>query len=422
MSNLQNYRIFRWWPVDKLKFSFNQLTSLLFHAVLPYKDINYYLRYFAICSKLSVQKDVSIKTKFKLFFLLVVYLSLLNIAFYYFPFSTLVRIILVDAVFILQIGQQFYLIYAGIICYSVYIHWALYIGGNCKLNLIAEKALVGDINHLPVAVRFIRFENAVKQAKFRRWALAFTNSMQGFIFLMDIFLFIFVTALVSTLLSNFSLFVDINLTVILLLFPVFLFHLLLLFVFWISFGHTFCFMATYGFVVLAYCISLFKQNYVLLEKALKLTFREHFNFCCFYYLKSAFRQNLHLFLATFIGDAFFGPLFTVYLAAHLPLSSFFIVQIAFEKVTGLVRLIAILMAMETFVGALVLHLGVAFVSIYAHKGGKLLLFFTAVGSIQKQKLPVKMKLHLYTHIQRLVVHKKIGITYSGKYFIFFLSF
>lgn len=90
------------------------------------------------------------------------------------------------------------------------------------------------------------------------------------------------------------------------------------------------------------------------------------------------------------------------------------IQLVYAKVAGLMCVIMIAEMMEAFLKDLIHQLNVAVFSSFAHKKGKMLLSFTAIGSTQNQKLPVKLKLHLNTHIQRLVVRKKYGITYNGK--------
>ncbi len=181
MSNLQNYQTFRRWSVDQLNRTYSQSASVLIHAVLPYKNVDYYLRYFSTCTKLSVQKDANLIAQFKIFFFLLVYWALLNTVFYFFSLSSLVQIALIDGVFIFQIGQQFYLFYISLICYSIHLQWALYVKSNYKLNLIIKNALVGEDDNLPADVKFVRCETIAKQTKYRRLVIAFNNAMQSFI-------------------------------------------------------------------------------------------------------------------------------------------------------------------------------------------------------------------------------------------------
>ncbi len=398
------------WSVALFKLTFFQGKNILFKAILPYKDVTYYLRYFDTCTKLIVNGDANLVAQFKLLFLLLTYCALLQIGFFLLPLGPLARTVLVDGVFILGIDRQFYPIFAGMTFYTIHLYWAVYFQSNCNLNLIAKAALIGDSGnngHMPVSVRFVRFQSAAKQAKYHRLALVFTNAMQIFILWMDFCLLVFLVVFVLTLYSNFSLF-GTNIVAFPFLFFVLLFHCMLFFLSWISFGHIFCFMSTYGFITLAYFISFFQQNYIYLKRALMLIVSKRFNFCNYYFLRSALRQNLNLFLAIFICDAFFGSLFTVYLICNLPLSAYFLIEIAFGKVAGLMRIIMICIVAEAFLGGLVLHLGVAIFSNIAHKGGKILLIFTAKNSVQYHKLPLKLKCHLYTHVQRLVVKKKFG--------------
>lgn len=418
MLNFTNYpySFQRRWSVDQLKFTFSQSAGPFFRAALPYKGIEYYLNYFEICSKLVVQKDAKVVAQFKLLFFLLVYWALLVAAHALLPLSPLVRIILLDFIFILRLNHQFYLLHLGAIGYTIYLHWAMYVKSSTKINLIAENCLVGKADKLPAEVKFVRFEGAAKQAALRRLVLVITNAVQGCFFAWELLLIVGVMIFVFELLSNFHLLADLSIFAPLLLLPIFLFHLLLFFLLWFSAGYIFVFMATFGFVSLLYTLTFFQQNYIQLKRALKLVNRHHFNFCSCLYLRKTLQQNLHFFLTLFIGDAFFGPLFTVYLACNVPISSHFIIQLALNKVFGIVRLMMIGQAMEAFLGGLVCHFGLAFISSFAHKGGKLLLSFNAKGSIQNRKLPVNIKFHLFAHIQRLAVQKKYGMTYCGKLF------
>lgn len=271
-----------------------------------------------------------------------------------------------------------------------------------------------DDKGLPNEVKVACFETAARQAKYRRLVLAFTNAMQGFILLLDLCLTMFVVVLVSTLQSTILNFFGLNIFTLIVLFFVFMLHLLLFFLFWVTFVQNFLLMATFGFVSLLCVTMLFQQNYIQLKRALNLVFKHKMNVGSHSYLKNVLQQNLHTFLVIFINDAFLGPLFTVYLAFNLPLSSYFIIQLVYGKIAGLMRVIMICEVLEAFLGGLILHLRVAILSNFAHKGGKMLFSFAAIESIQSKKLLFNLKLHLYVHIQRLVVRKKYGITYYGK--------
>ncbi len=422
MTDLPTNQTFwrRWFSADQLKFTPNHCAAFLFRTLLPNKTgVDYYLRYFAACSRLATAKDA----QFKLLILFHTYWSLLQGVLYLLPLegvSPLLRLVLVDGVFILRLDRrQFYLFYSAFIAYSVHLHLALYCSPSShKLNSIVKRALVGGSaadTRLPADVKFACFETAARQAKYRRLAMAFTNAMQGFILLLDLCLAMFVVVLASRLQSTLQPFSGLSIFTLIALFPVFLLHFLFLFLFWVSFARNFLLLATFSFVSFLYVTMLFQQNYLRLKRAFKLVYKPTVNVCSQLYLISALKQNLHIFLVTFINDAFLGPLFTVYLAFNLPVSSYFIIQLVFGKMKGLMRVIMISEIVEAFVGGLIFHLCVAVFSNFAHKGGKMLLSFAARESIQNKKLPFNLKHHLYTHIQRLVVRKKYGITYYGKF-------
>lgn len=167
-------------------------------------------------------------------------------------------------------------------------------------------------------------------------------------------------------------------------------------------------MGTFGIISQQYAFIFFRQNHVKLIRILTLVTRSRY-----ISLKCALQQNLRLFEEFFIGNAFFGPMLTVYLAVHLPASAYFSTVIAFGQVDGLMRMTLIGLVMETINGSLFVHLSAAYFSSYVHKSGKVLLSFNAKGSVTKSKLPVRFKLILFFfHIQRLVVREKYGITYS----------
>lgn len=151
-------------------------------VVTPAKSVDYFQRYFATCTKLTVKKETNAVFQFNLYLFLLGYWTLVQLVFILFPLSPVVRLLLFDSVFIQQLNNvQFYLLYIGLICYSIHLQWALYVKSNYKLNLIIKNALVGKDDNLPADVKFVCCETVAKQTKYRRLVIAFTNAMQSFI-------------------------------------------------------------------------------------------------------------------------------------------------------------------------------------------------------------------------------------------------
>ncbi len=256
-----------------------------------------------------------------------------------------------------------------------------------KLNALIERALTGTTDVL------IQYQ--------RRVEIIF-NGMQIFLLFLYPCLIAFLGTFVLKLMTCDSIVLMLALS------PVTLFHLLLYNLQWVSFVQTLILMGTFGIISQQYAFIFFRQNHVKLIRILTLVTRSRY-----ISLKCALQQNLRLFEEFFIGNAFFGPMLTVYLAVHLPASAYFSTVIAFGQVDGLMRMTLIGLVMETINGSLFVHLSAAYFSSYVHKSGKVLLSFNAKGSVTKSKLPVRFKLILFFfHIQRLVVREKYGITYS----------
>ncbi|KAH9409182.1 hypothetical protein TYRP_023721, partial [Tyrophagus putrescentiae] len=87
-----------------------------------------------------------------------------------------------------------------------------------------------------------------------------------------------------------------------------------------------CFIGTLDIVTLLYLIGSFSENYAQLRRAFASHYRRkgrgrgqgqgHPGW--FLPLTAALRRNLAHFAALFTSDQLLGPLFTVYLAFHLP--------------------------------------------------------------------------------------------------------
>ncbi len=222
----------------------------------------------------------------------------------------------------------------------------------------------------------------------------------------------------------------------LLLSALLLFHLTLYLPVWMSFVQTLSFIAAFTLLALCYLYSLIRQHYsqlagVLRRVSSKLDKRKcrrthhhhhhhhlshHFNS-----LRSILQANLHLFCAVFAGDAYLGQLFTIYLGLHLPLSVYATLLMVFGYLKSLlVGLIFLSLVTEALFGSAFIHLAVAKLSsVLHHKGGRLLVAFTAKSSASCGKddnchglLPARLAIHLSCHISRLLVRKKYGICYG----------
>lgn len=113
--------------LDQLKNAYKQLTVIFMRVVTPAKSVDYFQRYFATCTKLTVEKETNAVFQFNLYLFLLGYWTLVQLVFILFPLSPVVRLLLFDSVFIQQLNNvQFYLLYIGIISYTANIHWEVY--------------------------------------------------------------------------------------------------------------------------------------------------------------------------------------------------------------------------------------------------------------------------------------------------------
>ena len=409
MSNTQSFLQLY---VDQMKFTgriIKGVSALLFQSVVPYRGFDHYRRYFSICTKVTVQKDAATLFSFKLYFFLLTYLALLYLVFYFISLNPTARVLLVDNVFIMKVEKQFYIFIFGIICWTIHLQWSVYYCSINRLNSLAENVIFDGQNFIHSTKEHVRFTTIEGGAKYRRIVQKITSTMQIFIVFMDLCLLVFVSVFGIALTKSDFLFESV--VNFFFLFPVLLFHLVLNLVFWISFGHTFCFIAIYAQVGLVFLHLIFKQNHGHLESALRNVYRRPAK------VVAAMQENLHIFGIFFYGNAFFGPILLVYLALNMPCSSYLIMEIVFGFIQGVMLFVTLGMIGQALLGSLGTHLYAAFISNYVHKSGKLLLSFMGrqnhLNDTDK-RVPVMLKIKLSSHISRLVVRRKYGINYGGR--------
>ncbi len=278
----------------------------------------------------------------------------------------------------------------------------------------------------------------------QQWALIVINSLQIFILLLDFCLLFFTFVDVWTLLNTYLELIDttdknlntlqpfyLTKNALLTFFPLLLcfhlFHLFLVYIAWYTFAHALILIASYGTCCFVYAFLCFQQNYQTLKKtlsrALKFVFRSKINkakVTRLGYVEAALESNSAHFRLVFLFDRFIGPQLVIYLSSHMPISALFVMEILVGGYGNnravcqppMTRFIKLCLVLEAFVGSLLLHLIMANFSNYIHKGGKLLMDFSA--RFRCERLTLGSRLIIWRHAQRLWVRRKFGITYGGK--------
>ena len=387
----------------RVMFTIQETIIMFLRTALPYENINLFRRYFEKSTKVSVFKNDESIFLFQLYFFFFIYFAFLNVIFYFFPQKPFVYILFSDTVHLFFKNQQFYLFYSGLIAYTIFLYWSLYF--NCNLTIISlfEDAFDNDDKYArKVSIHFLGSQTA--NTMFRQIAFLVINLLQVFILIVDICLIIYTFELWMNILTC-DLFFNSFFGWIAIL--VSLFHLFLNFALWYSFAHALIFLGVYGITTLVYVYLRFMINFAELRRTLT-----HFS-SCHRDLTCILRENIRLFEIVFIGDRYFGKLFLLYLLLHLPISAYFLMEIFLGKVVGIARFAFIGLIIEAFVGSIGLHVATAHFSGYIHRGGKMLLNFNAKHNHGSKLMPLRRRLLIWRHINRLWVDKKFGISYAG---------
>ena len=435
--------------MNQLKFTFFQSVKLFLRTALPYKNFDYYRRYFITVDQVStVHQDSRTINLYLLYACFLAYFALLNVSHFFLPYSHFTRVLCADGVAAMRMDLQFNLVFAGLIAYSIFLNWALYFKMNPPIHVFVRQVFLetdgkkaNEKNLAPFLNKYFLFysKNTTildqKKAFFRFLSLLVINFLQVFIFLLNFCFFIFAPLMVVTFLRlYFSAFNSLSRFPFyfwsLLFFvqlPFHLFHIFLNFVLWYTFAHGLILLAVIGTLTITALYFLFWQNYIYLKKALKMvdisrkrklstnaTFKRNS------YLIQLLRRNVAHFCLVFAFDAYYGWHFLVYLGLHMPTSAYFVVQILFNwnNQSSLSLLAMIGLSGEAFTGTLFIHLYCAHFSTYIHRAGKWLIAYTATNSGLNalDNAAVRDRFLMWTHINRLVVKKKYGVTYYGKMF------
>lgn len=336
------------WIVGRVKLIFKKSVTHFFRAINPYKNVDYYRRYFDTYRKVAIQRDNEMYFLFKCYFTLMTYFALLNCAFYFIPPSLAIRLVFVDGVYILQIHRQFYILYAINICFSINLYWTFYIKNDSILNLVAENVFFGIKNNS--TEKFIFYNFIFTRKKFVKISMIINNAFQVIIIFLDLILSVFMVILWKTFCKNNCYFFFDSFFNFFVLMPVFLFHLFCFFTFWCSVINVIIFLASFVFASFYYIISVFKLNYAKLKKLLKSRFQHR--------LRVALQRNIHLFELLFISNDFYKHLFLNFLIIYMPTSAYYIVQIFMGNVNGLMYYILLLFIFHSLTGSLAAHWGI----------------------------------------------------------------
>lgn len=415
--------------VTKLRIISGQGVSIIRQTATPLKSLDYFRQYFVTAEKVAVRKDAETLFLFRVFFLLMAYCALLiGLLFPFVSLRPASRAVLADFVHFIYRDGQFYFIISCLLAYTLFLYWAVYFRpANRKLNGLIRRALHSEsVANLSI-LRRSRWSGH-RGLNFRQLILLTINGLQIFTFTLSFSLPFTMQVMGKAFLSSFplpSLGTSSAATYItqllwtLLLYLVHLFHTLLYFFFWYAFVYIVIHLAVYFTVVLTYAVLQFRANYAGLRLALGKTSKTKSRRRVRHLLSLQLRQNLVNFGLVFLIDDFFGLLFTVYMFLHMPLTAYFIMRMLFSQVGMLSFLAMIGIVVEACLGSLFLHLCLAFFCDYIHRGGAMLLRYSAAstsassGSSRGQKMSVRDRLLLLSHIHRLVVRNKYGVTFSG---------
>lgn len=117
---------------DQIKYSFRHSVSMFKQVTFPYKNLNYYRQFFITSQKITnvlngSEQDDGTMLLFKVYLFFLVYFAVLNIFLCLLPVPDFTRLLLSDTVFILLKNDQFYYILIGIVSYTLFLCWSLYI-------------------------------------------------------------------------------------------------------------------------------------------------------------------------------------------------------------------------------------------------------------------------------------------------------
>ncbi len=420
--------------IDRLKFTFNHSFSAFIQSASPFKSISFYRQYFAAAEAVAVQRNRNSIALFKVYLLLFAYFIALNcLVFPLFPLSPSSRILLADGVFILMLkDRQFYFIYAGIATYTVLLYWSMYFAYNRPLNEVLKRAFTEK--GILEAETGLQLPLTGTQVTFRQVIRLTVHSLQVFTLIIDVcgpvFMLMAGGAFVDCYLPNFSSSHPLWTTLFFLLFPLHLLHVALNCLVWFAFGHVLILVGVNFTVGLTFIVLQFRENNGQLREELKRGKQKmemencgsstvkgkpashHHRFLLFTLL----RRNLSHFRLVFLFDDFYGKQTLVFFALHGPLSAYFMSQVLFGHIDVLPMTIMVGVSLEAYVGSLLLHLYMAHYSGYIHRAGRMLLSYSAATSATSESFtPTKDRLLLSTHIQRLVVRRRYGVTYGGKW-------
>lgn len=206
----------------------------------------------------------------------------------------------------------------------------------------------------------------------------------------------------------------ISLILVALLLTVHAFHIVLTFIFWVSFAHSLILIAATGTTVFLYILALFRENYAQLRMALgavrenngKMSPRGDYSD-----LERALKRNAFNFAFVFTFDGFISRQLLVYLGLHMPASAYFAIKLILGQNNKITQFIMLGLTCEAYIGSLLIHLLLALFSGSIHQSGKMLLRFSA--RQESARLHPRTRLLLSLHIHRLWVNHKYGITYGG---------
>lgn len=399
--------------VYKVKLIFNQIVKDFFQTVKPFKDLDYFRQYFLTAEKVIIKDADTIFSSKVYFYYIVHYFLFVGIIFPFYSLSSSTRVLLGDFVHIMFKEKQFYFIFAILVFYTVFLFWALFFKpSNVKLNEVLCCALNSD--KVLAIETGVRFAGAKSPLTFRQLILIFINSLQVFNWVISFCIPLNVLVMGNAFLLSFPVSYKTSWSQLLwsaFLYMILLFQTFINLTFWYAFAYVVILLATHVMMALTYTVLQFSQNYAHLKRALRRLMK---GLRAVPPLVGVLQENLVHFRLVFLIDNFYRLHATTYIGLHVPLAAFFLMQLLFRKVTLTPWLVMTGIALESFIGCLLVHIYMAFFSGYIHRSGKMLLQFSAATSGSGVvRLTFKERLLISSHICRLVVRKKYGVTLSG---------
>ncbi len=385
----------------KLFFQSNFATNI-WSILSPYKKVASYATYIETTWKIVENPKQSKIKIFQAITFSILYYSFLNCLFYFLPFSSTVRLILCDVVYLKQQGTHNYFIYA-IFCLMIsYFYCKIYLYPNLKVNGYLFEALFVDDEHSnKVSFWFIKmYCNMSINEIMVNIAWIITNGLNLFKLLLY-FIFTFVNiAIIKNTIKNihvFTTFIGVSIY-----FPIHLFHLLNKLSFWLSYAHILIHSASIALILFIYILLQLKQHYQQLKLTLSMHSQTQYDY------QKRFYTSVHIYKTLFEVNKLFSGIFLTFLLINMPIHAFFIMTLATKTVSPIFKWAAVFIIFQQAMCILIFHIFIAHLNTCVQQGGKILICFTG----KNMELSIRCRFLIWLHTLRLYSENPYGITYG----------